>query len=109
MWWQTGRTLLSLQGLSYLVITLKQNTYQDVEVDLLPTSVTDVDYNNHEENAADLSYSFNVQSENSSYEENQDQEGERTGSYRLAIALQIFVKLIVEFSYPKNPTILYVL
>jgi hypothetical protein len=82
-----------LGTLSYLfrvslifLITLKQNTYQDVEVDLLPTSVTDVDYNNHEENAADLSYSFNVQSENSSYEENQDQEGERTGSYRLVLA-----------------------
>merc|ERR1719162_521491 len=66
---------------SIYVAPAKQNTYQDVEVDLLPTSVTDVDYNNHEENAADLSYSFNVQSENSSYEENQDQEGERTGSY----------------------------
>jgi len=66
---------------SAYVAPAKQNTYQDVEVDLLPTSVTDVDYNNHEENAADLSYSFNVQSENSSYEENQDQEGERTGSY----------------------------
>ena len=96
-------------GSLLFVITLKQNTYQDVEVDLLPTSITDVDYNNHEENAADLSYSFNVQSENSSYEENQDQEGERTGSYRLAIALQTFVKLIVEFSCPQNPTILYVL
>jgi len=66
---------------STYVAPAKQNTYQDVEVDLLPTSVTDVDYNNHEENAADLSYSFNVQSENSSYEESQDQEGERTGSY----------------------------
>merc|ERR1739838_848858 len=66
---------------STYVAPAKQNTYQDVEVDLLPTSVTDVDYNNPEENVADLSYSFNVQSENSSYEENQDQEGERTGSY----------------------------
>ena len=67
---------------STYVAPAKQNTYQDVEVDLLPTSVTDV----YEENEADLSYSFNVKSENSSFEENQDQEGERTGSYRLILA-----------------------
>merc|ERR1719362_373115 len=58
-----------------------QNSYHQAPHPGIPSSVTDVDYNNHEENAADLSYSFNVQSENSSYEENQDQEGERTGSY----------------------------
>ena len=58
------------------VAPAKENTYQDVEVEILPL-VSNENNENH-----DQSYYFNVKSEKSSFQENVDKEGERTGSYR---------------------------
>jgi len=60
------------------VAPAKETTYQDVEVEILPP----VSNENHESyESHDQSYYFNVQSENSSFQEDVDEEGERTGSY----------------------------
>ena len=64
------------------VAPAKENTYQDVEVEILPLVSNENNENNENHENHDQSYYFNVKSEKSSFQEDVDEEGERTGSYR---------------------------